>query len=47
MVDGEFLDPCSPFNDGRGATEAGIGRREIAEAFVIALVILVLDEGLI
>ena len=45
VLDGEFLDPFSPFDDGRGAPEVGGGRRDVAEAFVIALVVVMLDEG--
>ena len=43
--DGEFLDPFSPFYDGRGTAEVGVGRCDFADAFVIALVVVVLDEG--
>lgn len=43
--DGEFLDPFSPFYDGRGTAEVGVSRRDVADAFVIALVVVVLDEG--
>ena len=43
--DGEFLDPFSPFYDGRGTPEVGVGGGNVADAFVIALVVVVLDEG--
>ena len=45
VFDGEFLDPFSPFDNGGGAAEVGVSRRDVAEAFVIALVVIVLDEG--
>jgi len=38
VFDGEFLDPFSPFDNGSGAAEVGVSRRDVAEAFVIALV---------
>ncbi len=45
VFDGEFLDPFSPFDNGGGAPEVGVSRRDVAEAFVMALVVIVLDEG--
>ncbi len=44
VVDGEFLYPFSPFDDGCGAPEVDVGRRDVAEAFVAALVVILLDE---
>lgn len=46
MFDGLSLDPLSSFDDGRSPAEVGIGRRYVVEAFVVALVIVVLDERL-
>ena len=40
------LDPFSSFDDGGCPAEVGIGRRYVVEALVVALVIVVLDEGL-
>ena len=45
VLDREFLDPFSPFDDGCGATKIGVGRRDFAQAFMIALVVVMLDEG--
>ena len=45
VLDGEFFYPFSPFDDGRCTPEVGIGWRDVSEAFVIALVVVVLDEG--
>jgi len=44
--DGAFFDAVSPFLDGRIAPEVDIGGRDVAEAFVIALVIVMLDESI-
>ena len=35
VFDGEFLDPFSPFDNGGGAAEVGVSRRDVAEAFVV------------
>ncbi len=40
------LDPFSSFDDSGSPAEVGIGRRHIVEALVVALVVVVLDEGL-
>jgi hypothetical protein len=45
VFDGEFLDLFSAFYNGRGATEVNVGERNLADAFVVALVVVVLDEG--
>jgi hypothetical protein len=34
------------FDDGRGPTEVGVGRRDVAETLVIAAMIVMFDEGL-
>ena len=44
--DGLSFDPFSFQQDGLTASEVDIGRREIAQAFVIALMVIVRDEGL-
>ena len=46
VLDGAFFDPVSPFDDGGVAPEVGIGGRYVAEAFMIALVVAMLDEGI-
>ena len=46
MLDSFPFDPFSLFEDGCGAAEVGVGRRHIVQAFVIALVVVVLDERL-
>ena len=40
------LDPFSSFDDGGSPAAIDIGRRHIVEALVVALVVVVLDEGL-
>ena len=42
---GAFLDPFSPFDDGCRSTEVSVGRCDVAEALVIAPMVVVLDEG--
>ena len=46
MFDGLSLDPFSLSDDGGGPAEVGVGGRHVAQALVIALVVVVLDEGL-
>jgi hypothetical protein len=46
MLDGFAFDPFSVFDDGRGPSEVGVGWCHIVEAFVIAPMVVVLDEGL-
>ncbi len=46
LVDGFAFDPFSLQNDGLAASEVDAGRGEIAEALVVASVVVVLDEGL-
>lgn len=46
MFDGVSLDPFTLFDDGWGPAEAGVGGRHVGQRFVIALVVVVLDEGL-
>ena len=44
MFNGLSLNPFSAFDDGFGPPEVGVCRRHVAEAFVIALVVVMLDE---
>ncbi len=46
MFDGLSLDPFALFDDGRCPAEVGVGGRHLAQRFVIALVVVVRDEGL-
>src|SRR5271169_1264620 len=45
LFDGLLLDPFSLQQNGLAASEVDVGRREIAEALVVAAMIVVLDEG--
>ena len=40
-----LFDPYSSLDDGGGSAEVGIGRCDVVEAFVVTLVVVVLDEG--
>ena len=40
VLDGQFLDLFSPFNDGSFAAAVGSGGRDVAEALVVAVVAL-------
>ena len=46
MFDGLSLDPFTLFEDGRRPAEVGVGERHVFQALVVALVVVVLDEGL-
>ena len=46
MFDGLSLDPFALFDDGRCPAEVGVGGRHVVQALVVALVVVVLDEGL-
>ena len=46
MFDGLFFDPFSLFDYGGCPAEVGIGRRNVAQDFVIALVVVMLHERL-
>ena len=46
VLDGLSFDPFSCPQDGVTAPEVNIGRREIFQALVVAVVIVVVDEGL-
>src|SRR4051794_29745916 len=45
VSDGHFLDLFSPFDDVGVAAEVDVGRRQIAEALMVAPVVVVTDEG--
>ncbi len=45
MLDGLSFDPFSFQPDGLAAPEVDIGRREIAQALVVAVVVVVADKG--
>ncbi len=45
VSDSEFLDLLPPFDDGPAAPEVDVGGREIAEAFMVSAVVVMLDEG--
>lgn len=45
MFDGLSLDPFALLDDGVGPAEVGSGGRQVAEALVMALVVIMLDEG--
>ena len=46
MLDSLSFDPFPPFYDGAGPAEVGVGGRHVVQALVVALVVVVLDEGL-
>ena len=46
MFDGDGFDAGSLGEDGLGPAEVGVGWRHIAQAFVVAVMIIVLDERL-
>ena len=45
VLDGEFFDLFSPFDDGCVAPEVDVGGRNVAEALVVSLKVVMLDEG--
>ena len=45
VLDGQFFDPVPPFDDGDVAAELGVDGRDVAEALVLAVVVIVLDES--
>ena len=46
MFDGFSFDPFALFDDGLCPVEVGIGRRDVVQAHMIALMVIVLDERL-
>ena len=47
VLDGQFFDPFSRFDDGGVAAEVGIGGRDVAEALVVAVVVMVIEESVL
>ena len=45
VLDSQFLDPFPPFNDGGVTIEVGIGGGDGAEALVVAVVVIMVDES--
>ena len=45
FLDSLSFDPFSSFDDGLGPSEVDVGWRDIVEALVVALVIIVIDEA--
>ena len=43
--DGQFFDLFPPFDDGGVPTEVDVGRRDVGEALVVAVVVVMIDEG--
>jgi gamma-glutamyltranspeptidase len=46
MFDGLSFDPFTLLDDGAGSAEVGVSGGHVAQRFVVALVVVVLDEGL-
>ena len=46
IFEGLSFDPFTLFEDGRRPAEVGVGGRHVVQALVVALVVVVLDEGL-
>ena len=46
MFDGPSFDPFALSDDGCGPSEVGVGRGHVVQAFMVALMVVVLDEGL-
>ena len=44
MLDGFSFDPFSLFDDGFRSSEVSVSRCHVAEAFVVAMVVVMLDE---
>ena len=45
FLDSQFLDLFSPFNDGSGSSVVGVGRRDVVQALVVAVIVVMIDEG--
>ena len=45
VLDSQFFDPFSPFNDDSVATEVGISGGDVAEALVVVVVVIMVDES--
>ena len=44
-LDGQFFDPIPPFDDCGMAAKVGISGRDVADALVVAVVVIVIDES--
>ena len=45
FLDSQFLDLFSPFTDGSGSSVVGVGRRDVVQALVVAVNVVMIDEG--
>jgi len=45
VMDGQCLDLLPPFDNGGVAPEVGVGGRDVVQALVVAVVVVVIDEG--
>ena len=45
FLDRQFFDLLPPFNDGRVTPEVNVARRDVGEALVVAMVVVMIDEG--
>ena len=45
VLDRQFLDLVSHFNDGVIAPEVGVGGRDVAKAFLVSAVVVMVHEG--
>ena len=45
VMDGQFIDLLPPFDNGGVAPEVGVGGRDVVQALVVAVVVVVIDEG--
>ena len=45
VLDGQFLDLLPPFDNGGVAPEVGVGWCDVVQALVVAVVVVVIDEG--
>ena len=44
VLDGQFFDLLSPFDNGSVLAEVGVGGRHITDAFVVAVVVVMIGE---
>jgi len=45
VMDGQFIDLLPPFDNGGVAPEVGVGGRDVVQALVVAVVVVLIDEG--
>jgi hypothetical protein len=45
VLDGQFLDLLPPFDDGGMTPEVNIGWRDVSNALVVAVIVVMVDEG--